>query len=258
MYVWSKVLAVALAVTLCGYGATALQAKNHKNHNNQCQKPEGCPAPVIQQPTVESSCCPIPPVQSRCAPPPQEGCCGVVDNSADFDKAHKEALKAYHEAQEACKKRQAAIAKAQHEIAEKVAKQQSRIDRANDHFNHELSELQEANARYEAVSGGPSEAVVETTPPAVAPQPMPQPEPEVTRSKPEPEPEPITQAQPQQSVIEEQVAILEPPPAPAPQTEPAPSEKPKELPKTASPFNLIGLIGLASMSSAYATRFFRR
>jgi len=187
----------------------------------------------------------------------------VVDNSGDVDDAHKAAMRAYHEAQEACKKRQAAIAKAQHEIAEKVAREQRRIDRANDHFNHEVSELQEANSKYEAFYGGPSEAVpseavVETTPQAVAPQPTPQPEPEVTRSKPEPEPEPITQAQPQQPVIEEQVAILEPPPAPAPQTEPAPSEKPKELPKTASPFNLIGLIGLASMSSAYATRLFRR
>ena len=250
MYAWSKTLAVALLAALLGFGATALQAKNdHHKNNNQCQKPEGCPAPVIQPPTVESSCCPIPQVPSRCAPPPQQGCCGVVDNSKDIDDAHKDAVKAYHEATEACKKRQAAIAKAQHELAEKTAREQHRIDKANSKFNHELSELQDANAKYDAFFGSaPSEGVAEAAPQVV--------QPEVTRSKPEPEPlpEPITQVQPQ-TVTEEQVAVLELPSTPA--AEPAPSEKPKELPKTASPFNLIGLIGLMSMSG-YATSLFRK
>jgi hypothetical protein len=33
--------------------------------------------------------------------------------------------------------------------------------------------------------------------------------------------------------------------------------QPKQLPKTASPFELIGLIGLASSMSGFLTRFFR-
>ena len=156
MYLCSKALAVALVVTLWGYGTTALQAKDHKNQSS-CQKPEGCPAPVIQNPVVESSCCPIPKVQEHCGCPVQTGCC-PVDNSKNISKAHKEALHAYHEAAEACQKRQKAIAKAQHEIDEKVAKEQARIDRANDHFNHEVSELQQANAKYDSFYGGPTEA----------------------------------------------------------------------------------------------------
>ena len=162
MYVWSKTLAVALVVALWGYGATTLQAKDHNNQS--CPKPQGsCPAPVIQRPMVESSCCPIPTVQTHCAAPVQTGCCGVIDNSKDIDKAHKEALHAYHEAQEACQKRQKAIAKAQHEIDEQVAESQSRIDRANDHFNNRVSELQEANAKYESFYGGSTEAAAEVT-----------------------------------------------------------------------------------------------
>jgi hypothetical protein len=43
-------------------------------------------------------------------------------------------------------------------------------------------------------------------------------------------------------------------PAPEPMPEP---EKPKELPKTSSPMDLLGLVGLVSMSG-YMTRFFRR
>src|SRR5262249_43553315 len=163
-------LAVALVVTLWGYGATALQAKDRKNQSNQsCQKPQGCPAPVIQKPVVESSCCPIPKVQEHCGPPVQCGCC-PVDDSKNIDKAHKEALHAYHEAAEACQKRQKAIAKAQQELDEKVAKEQGRIDRANDHFNHEVSELQEAIAKYDGFYGAPTEAAAE-----VIPEPQPQP-----------------------------------------------------------------------------------
>jgi LPXTG-motif cell wall-anchored protein len=35
-------------------------------------------------------------------------------------------------------------------------------------------------------------------------------------------------------------------------------EKPRELPKTASPMGLLGLIGLISLSGSYLTGFFRR
>jgi hypothetical protein len=153
MYARSKALTVALVVTLWGYGATVLQAKDH---SQSCQKPSGCPAPVLQTPHVESSCCPLPTVQSHCGPPVQCGCCPV--DPKEVSKAEKEALHAQHEAAEACKKRQAAIAKAQHELEEETAKQQARIDRANDKFNHEAAEFREANSRYEAFYGGSSEA----------------------------------------------------------------------------------------------------
>jgi LPXTG-motif cell wall-anchored protein len=43
---------------------------------------------------------------------------------------------------------------------------------------------------------------------------------------------------------------------PAPQPEPAPPT-PKELPRTASPMELVGLVGLLSMSG-FATGYFRR
>ena len=162
MHACSKALAVALVVTLLGYGATTLEAKDRKDQS--CPKPQsGCPAPVLQRPVLESSCCPIPPVQTHCGAPVQTGCCGVVDNSGDIDKAHKKAMHAYHEATEACQKRQKAIAKAQHEIDEKIAREQARIDRANDHFNNHVSELQEANAKYEAFYGGSMEAAAEVT-----------------------------------------------------------------------------------------------
>ena len=61
---------------------------------------------------------------------------------------------------------------------------------------------------------------------------------------------------------------VQPAPAPTPQVAPPsntpPStmseekrEKPTELPKTASPLDLIGLIGLLSMSGGFVTQFLR-
>ena len=223
-----------------------MQAKDHKDHGCGCQKPPacapGCPAPVIETPTVQSSCCPIPEVRPKpCAP---IGCCGVPEDQSELNKYEKDALHAHHEAVEACQKRQKAIAKAKHELAEETAKQQERINRANDHFNHEVSELQDANARYEAQLGGPSEAATaEVTP---------QPEAVIIQSYPEPQPEPtpapeISQVTPApQPQVEEQAVLITEEPAPA------------QLPKTASPMSLIGLIGLASMSAGYVTRRFRR
>ena len=40
--------------------------------------------------------------------------------------------------------------------------------------------------------------------------------------------------------------------------EPTPETTPKELPKTASPMGLIGLIGFLSATGGYVARFFRR
>jgi hypothetical protein len=72
-------------------------------------------------------------------------------------------------------------------------------------------------------------------------------------TQPEPEPQPEAQA-----------IIIAPAPSvetPAPTTETAqnteaPQPQPKQLPRTASPLELIGLIGLASMSGSLI-RFFR-
>src|SRR6185369_14187470 len=135
MYVWSKALAVALVVGLWGYGATALQAKDHKNQNESCQKPEGCPAPVLTTPRVESNCCPMEQMQTHCEAPVQNGCVAV--DPKEVSKAQKEALSKQHDAIKAQQKRQEAIAKAQHELEEKTAREQARIDKANDKFNHE-------------------------------------------------------------------------------------------------------------------------
>jgi hypothetical protein len=246
MYVWSKALAVALVVTLWGYGPTALQAKDKKSQS--CPKPQGCPAPVLQTPVVDSNCCPIPTVQTHCAAPVQTGCCGVIDNSKDISKAEKEAKHAYHEAVEACQKRQKAIAKAQHELEEKTAKEQARIDRANDHFNHEVSELQEANAKYESFFGGPTEATA-----AVIPEPEVQPAPYVA-ARPEPVPAPTAQVT-QPEPTEEIAAVIETTPVPEPTPAPTPL---KQLPRTAGEMSLIGLIGMLSLTGGYLTRFFRR
>ena len=163
MYLWSKALPVALVAGLWSYGATALPAKDHKDHKDQsCPKPQSsCPAPVLQKPApIESSCCAMPTVRT-CGVPVQTGCCPV--DPKDVSKAQKEALHAQHEAAEACQKQQKAIAKAQHEIDEQVAESQSRIDRANDHFNNRASELQEANAKYESFYSGSTEAAAEVT-----------------------------------------------------------------------------------------------
>jgi DNA polymerase III gamma/tau subunit len=239
MYAWSKALAVALVITLGGYGTSTLQAKGHKDHNNQCQKPSGCPAPVIQTPTVESNCCPMGTVQSHCGAPVQTGCCPV--DPKEVSKAEKEALHAQHEAAEACKKRQKAIAKAQQELEEETAKQQARIDKANDHFNHEVAEFNEANAKYDAFYGSPS--TEETAAVIVVPQPEVQPAPPA----PQPEPTPSAEITPPQQQ-EEIAAVIETTPAP----------EPKQLPRTAGEMNLIGLIGMLSLTGGYFTRFFRR
>jgi LPXTG-motif cell wall-anchored protein len=47
-------------------------------------------------------------------------------------------------------------------------------------------------------------------------------------------------------------------PAPTPEPQPEPQPEPKELPKTASPMGLIGLIGFLSATGGYVARFFRR
>jgi hypothetical protein len=89
--------------------------------------------------------------------------------------------------------------------------------------------------------------------PQVAPPPQPPPPPIVTKpaepETPAPQPEAVTAPPPKQ---EEPVVIAQntPPPAPqaAPPAEPPPAQEPTELPKTATPYPLIGLGGLISLA----------
>src|SRR5262249_17424687 len=135
-----------------------------------------------------------------------------------------------------------------------TASEQRRIDRANAKLNQRASDLQEANAKYESFFGGPSEAQAAAVV-VVTPQPQPEQQAEVQPpvAAPEPMPEPSAEAtQPQQ-----QEEIAQATPAPEPVTTPEPT-KPKQLPRTAGEMNLIGLIGLASLTGGYLKRFFRR
>jgi hypothetical protein len=104
-----------------------------------------------------------------------------------------------------------------------------------------------------------------TAPPLVRPAPQPQP---VVTLAPEPAPAPAPQAelqpapqpQPETRVEETQVEIAQnnPPPAPprpvAEQPAPPPPSEPESLPKTASPYPLIGLGGLLSLGLYFALR----
>jgi len=229
----SRVLAVALAITLWGFGLPTLQAKQQG-----C-----CPAPVVREkPTVQ--CCPAPVLREKPSVPPAAACCPV--DPKEVKKAQKEAEHAQHEAAEACQRQQ-----------KEVAKQQAKIDKAQAKAEHEIGE---ANAKVEARNAQWADANAEyasltpETCPAETTAEVKQPEPEIERAK------PIEQA----PYVEPTPApTIEPTPAPTPEAEaiievtPAPVEAPKALPKTASDMSLIGLVGLVSTMTGYMTRFFR-
>jgi len=268
----SRVLAVVLAMTLFGFGVPALQAK-HKNHNasqtqtiesqtvetvetsqGQCpapvrQKPTPppmcCPAPVREKPTPPPVCCPAPVLQKPSAPEPVS-CCPV--DPKEVRKAEKAAEHAQHEAAEACKRQQKEAAKAQDRIDKAVAKGDHEVAEANAKLQTRTQEWSQANEEYAALTQQqqPQESVAEVKETEI----------EIQQAKPTPvEPTPTPEAQ----------AIPEPTPAPAPestvaQAEPAPApapETPKELPRTASDLNLLGLVGLLSTMTGYLTRYFR-
>src|SRR4029434_6160050 len=119
----SRMLAVALAVTLWGLGSPALQAMQQG-----C-----CPAPVVREkPTVQ--CCPAPVLREKPSVPPAAACCPI--DPKEVRKAEKAAEHAAHEAAEACRRQQ-----------KEVAKQQAKIDKAQAHAEHEIGER---NAKLEA------------------------------------------------------------------------------------------------------------
>jgi hypothetical protein len=157
----------------------------------------------------------------------------------EVKKAQKSADHAAHEAAEACRRQQKEIAKAQQKIQDAYAHGNHEIQEANAKFEKRRGEYADALTKSAELNAQRQEQVaVECEPPAkvecakpeavVTPEPTPAPEPriEVTPVVPTPAPEPpITQ-----------------------------EVKPKELPKTASPVVLIGLVGLATSVSGFLTR----
>src|ERR1022692_4385375 len=110
-----------------------------------------------------------------------------------------------------------------------------------DNFGQEFAYPKSAAAQIAAVSHQP-------VPTTVATQPAELPKAEVTRTQPEPQ--------------QVQEAQNTPPPAPreaalAPEPAPAPAPAPQELPKTASPYPLIGLAGIFSLGLFALVRAFR-
>jgi hypothetical protein len=183
-----------------------------------------CPSQVTKSCTVHhvSSC---PSVQKSCTVHTvQVPACPSVTQSC-VDK------KAQHEAEEAAKQAEKDAKRAAHEAEESAKESQKACEKqakAEEHAAHEAAEAQEKAAK----------AVVCTTCTPVAPA---CPAPEISAVEPTPAPEaPSTAA----------IIIV-----PAPQ--PEPSQPPKELPRTASPMELVGLVGLLSMSG-FATGYFRR
>ncbi len=246
------ILAVAFFLVMWGVGPAQLQADHHHSDNNKgcgCQAPPPCeaPPPMPQCPCehlkpLPGPCdVPAPQITKPCVPP-SEGCCPI--DPKEVKKLEKEASHAQHEAAEACRKQQKAAAHAQHEIDEAATRGQKDIDKAHAHLEHENGEWAETVAKYNSLGSG-SESVAEATPttaPECAAPVAPQPEPEAVIIAPVPAPS---------------VEAPAPPTETAQITEP-PQPQPKQLPRTASPLELIGLIGLASSMSGSLIRFFRR
>ncbi|MGA2877996.1 MAG: hypothetical protein ABSG13_03515 [Bryobacteraceae bacterium] len=107
-----------------------------------------------------------------------------------------------------------------------------------DNFGQEFAYPKSAAAQIAAVAHEP-------VPTTEATQPAELPKAEVTQTQPEPQ---------------QEVAQNTPPPAPqeaAPAPEPVPAPEPQELPKTASPYPLIGLAGIFSLGLFALVRAFR-
>lgn len=98
--------------------------------------------------------------------------------------------------------------------------------------------------------------------PAPAPAPAPQPEeqqPQAAEAAPPPAPQPQeTQPQETQPQVSQATPPPQPQPQPQPQAQPTPPARKHHLPSTASPFPLVGLMGLLSFAGALALRTTRR
>ena len=232
-----QVLAI-LVITLGIFGPSAMQAQD--KHNEGCHQNE-CKAPVLEKPAVAAPCCPKPVVKETCAPPPAPSCCPV--DPKDVKKAQKANEHAQHEAAEACKRQQRAAEKAQQKIDAAYQQGNQKIDDATAKVNQRYSEWQDAYAKLNSLNG-----TTEATAGA-----QPQPADEVDRTKPEPTP-----IAPEPEVITPAPQEVTPAPALTPSAPEAPQEEPQQLPKTASPLNLIGLIGLLSTSGSVLIGSIRR
>jgi hypothetical protein len=109
-----------------------------------------------------------------------------------------------------------------------------------DNFGQEFAYPKSAAVAIAAVSH-------QTVPTTEATQAAELPQAEVTQTQPEPQPQEVAQNTPPP----------QPEAAPAPEPTPAPAPAPQELPKTASPFALIGLAGVFSMGLFAMVRAFR-
>lgn len=238
-----QVLAVALFITLVSFGSPNLQAqKSHDDEGCGCrQKPAPPPPPVTQ-------CCPQT-LREKPTAPPAESCCPV--DPKEVAKAQKESEHAQHEAAEACRRQQRAAAKAQRRIDEAYEKGTKNVEAANAKLETRKGESAEAIAKAQSLQAAQNEQVAAATPSTAGN--------EIIRSK--PQPAPSCEPEPAPSCETPSTSEVVPPAAPAPAPEPAPAISqvitPTELPRTASPLELLGLIGLASSISGYVARRFR-
>ena len=239
------VFALAILITLGGIGVPNLQAQDTSS-GASCPQP--CPQECPKKPTCRANVpdCPAPRLQEPCFPPPCDTCCPV--DPKEVAKAKKSADHAAHEAAEACRHQQKEVAKAQQKIHDAYAHGNHEIDEANARFEKRRSEYADALSKSYEMNAQIQEqqAAVECTPP-------------VERAK----PAPACEAPAPAPVVEAPApVIVEPAPAPMPTPEPAKpiteEVKPKELPRTASPMELIGLIGVvSSVSAGFLARGYR-
>ena len=235
-----QVFALAILITLGGIGAPSLQAQD-QSQGAYCPPKPSC--------TVTVPDCPVQRLEKPCAPPQCETCCPV--DPKEVKKAQKNADHAAHEAAEACRRQQRAAAKANHEIEEAYDRQNRRIDSAHEKWEQRRAEYADALSKSATLNAQQQQQQAATTVECPAKE-AECPAPEV-RTK--PEPVPVT---PEPRLEETPSVTPAPEPAPAPETAPPISQvQPKELPKTASPLELIGLIGIASSITGYMGRFFR-
>jgi hypothetical protein len=185
--------------------------------------------------------CPAPRLQEPCFPPQCDTCCPV--DPKEVAKAKKSADHAAHEAAEACRRQKRTAAKQEQKIHDAYQHANHEIDEANARFEKRRGELADALSKSYELNAQIQEqnAAVECTPPVKeCAKPEPTPAPKVEEPTPAPEPAPII--------------VVPPTPAPEPQKPISEETKPKALPKTASPLELIGIIGIASSAVGFLAR----
>ena len=242
------ILAVAFFLVMWGFGSAELQAQHHDSKGCGCQAPVEPPPCECKplEPLPPPCSCPAPQITRPCVTQPAG--CAIVDPK-EVRRLQREAEHAQHEAAEACQRQQRAAARAQQRIDDAADRGQRDIDRAQAHVQRQVGEWGEAVAKYNSL--GKSESVAQECPPQ---------ETESTAAVTQPEPQPEPQPQQQAIIIAPVPSVQTPTPAPTTETAQnteAPQPQPKQLPRTASPLELIGLIGRASMSGSLI-RFFRR